>query len=52
MQISTYKIQKNLQKILLEPISEFSRNTGYKANNQKPTVFLYSCNKKLECFKF
>ena len=33
---------------LLEPISEFSKVTGYKINTQKTFVFLYTNNKKSE----
>ena len=33
---------------LLEPISEFSKITGYKINKQKSLVFLYTNNEKSE----
>ena len=33
---------------LLEPISEFSKITGYKINKQKSLAFLYTNNEKSE----
>ena len=42
------EIPKNLQKNLLEQISEFSKVTRYKINIQKAIVFLYTSNEHID----
>ena len=47
-----YKNLRNLQEKLLELISELRKAEGQKADIQKPIVFLYSSNEKLEVENF
>ena len=42
------KTQKETIRTLLEPISKFSKVTGYKVNTQKSLAFLYTNNEKSE----
>ena len=42
------KIPKNLQKNLLEQISEFSKVTRYKINIEIAIVFLYTSNEHID----